>query len=274
MARRFVAGETALDAVAAVKKLNSKGIKATLDYLGEDCANAEDAQRSCDEYCVLLENIAKSGVDSNVSLKLSQLGLIFDPGLAQKLLGRIVLKAAQSGNFVRIDMEGSALTQKTLDFFKEAFSKYKNVGIVIQAYLRRSEKDIEDLVALGVQVRLCKGAYKEPDSIAFSSKKEVNQNYDNLAKLLLKSPLPAFATHDDERIKNAVSSALSAGLRKDQYEIQMLYGLRPRRWEELRALGHTVRVYVPYGSHWAPYFYRRLRERKENLFFVVKGLFH
>ena len=273
MARRFVAGETILDAIAATRSLNSKGLKVTLDYLGEDCNNAKDAQRSCDECCALLKNIAGFKVDSNISLKLSQLGLGFDEKLAQTLLESILIEAAKYGNFVRIDMEGSNLTQKTLDVFKKAFSRYKNVGIVIQAYLYRSQEDIRELVSLGARVRLCKGAYKEPASLAFPTKEEVNRNYDELARLLMKAPLPAFATHDDDRIENAVRVASELGLAKNQYEIQMLYGLRQKRWGELCAAGHTVRIYVPYGTHWIPYFYRRIRERKENLFFVLRGLF-
>ncbi len=274
MARRFVAGDGISDALIATRKLNQKGLKATLDYLGEDCNRAEDARRSCAEYCALLKAIAESNIDSNVSLKLSQLGLGFDEGLARGLLETILVEAAKYGNFVRVDMEGSNYTQKTLDLFKEVFSKHKNVGIVIQASLRRSKKDIDDLVALGVRVRLCKGAYKEPASIAFPEKSAVNRNYDELARSLLKAPLPAFATHDDERIEIVARAAKEAGLGKDQYEIQMLYGLREKRWEELRSLGHTVRIYVPYGTHWIPYFYRRIRERKENLTFVLKNLFN
>ncbi len=274
LARRFVAGDTIKEALEVVKNLNSKGIKATLDYLGEDCSREADARRSCEECITLLQKIAESSVDSNVSLKLSQLGFGFDEKLARELLEKILDEAAQHDNFVRIDMEGSALTQKTLDLFKDVFSKRKNVGIVIQAYLRRSEKDIRELVSLGARVRLCKGAYKEPDSIAFPDKKDVNLSYDHLAQILLKAPLPAFATHDDERIEAVVVAAEKAGISKDRYEIQMLYGLRAKRWDELRAKGHTVRIYIPYGTHWFPYFYRRLRERKENLLFVLKNFFN
>jgi proline dehydrogenase len=273
LARRFVAGDTIEEALEVVKKLNSKGIKATLDYLGEDCSREADAQRSCDEYISLLKKIAEARVDSNVSLKISQLGFGFNEKLARELLERIVDEASQHDNFVRIDMEGSALTQKTLDLFKEMFSTRKNVGIVIQAYLKRSEKDIQELISLKARVRLCKGAYKEPDSVAFPDKKEVNLNYDRLAQMLLKAPLPAFATHDDERIEAVTRVAEKEGVSKDRYEIQMLYGLRPKRWEDLVSKGHSVRVYVPYGTHWFPYFYRRLRERKENLFFVARNFF-
>ena len=273
LARSFVAGDRIEEALEAVKKLNSKGIKATLDYLGEDCSQEADARRSCDEYISLLKKIAEARVDSNVSLKISQLGFGFNEKLARELLERIVDEASQHDNFVRIDMEGSALTQKTLDLFKETFSTRKNVGIVIQAYLKRSEKDIQELISLKARVRLCKGAYKEPDSVAFPDKKEVNLNYDRLAQMLLKAPLPAFATHDDERIEAVTRVAEKEGVSKDRYEIQMLYGLRPKRWEDLVSKGHSVRVYVPYGTHWFPYFYRRLRERKENLFFVARNFF-
>ncbi len=272
-ARRFVAGDTIEEALEVVKRLNSKGIKATLDYLGEDCSREADARRSCEEYIALLQKIAESKADSNVSLKLSQLGFGFNEKLTRELLEKILDEAARHDNFVRIDMEGSALTQRTLDLFKDVFLKHKNMGIVIQAYLRRSEKDIQELVSLGARVRLCKGAYQEPDSVAFPDKKDVNSSYDHLAEALLKAPLPAFATHDDERIAAAVAAANRAGLPKDRYEIQMLYGLRAKRWEDLRSKGHSVRVYIPYGTHWFPYFYRRLRERKENLLFVLKNFF-
>ena len=273
-ARRFVAGDTIEEALEVVKNLNSRGIKATLDYLGEDCSRENDARRSCEEYVALLQKIAEAKVDSNVSLKLSQLGFGFDEKLTRELLEKILDQAAQNDNFVRIDMEGSALTQRTLDLFKDVFLKRKNVGIVIQAYLRRSEKDIQDLVSLGARVRLCKGAYKEPDSVAFPDKRDVDLNYDHLAEMLLKAPLPAFATHDDGRIASAVSAAEKQGISKDRYEIQMLYGLRSKRWDDLRSKGHSVRIYIPYGTHWFPYFYRRLRERKENLLFVAKNLFN
>jgi proline dehydrogenase len=272
LASRFVAGDAIGDAIGAVRALNESGIKATLDNLGEDSLTREQALAAAEENLVMLRRIADSGVDSNISLKLTQIGLAIDPPLARENLLRIVEEAARLKNFVRIDMEGSAWTQKTLDLFYSLHEKHPNVGIVLQAYLRRTEADCRDAVARKVRVRLCKGAYKEPADVAFPSKDDVNANYDKCAAILAHAPVPAFATHDDERIAAALKSCDAAGLVKSDYELQMLYGLRPRRWSELREKGHTVRIYVPYGTHWFPYFYRRIRERKENLVFVVRNL--
>lgn len=273
LARRFVAGDKIDEAVEAVRALNHEGIKVTLDNLGEEVKNAAQARAARDEYILMLRRIAEAEADCNVSLKLSQFGLNIDPALARDNLAAVAEEAKKLGNFVRLDMEGSAYTQKTLDLFYALFANYENLGVVIQAMLRRSEKDIEELVRRQVRVRLCKGAYKEPADIAFPDKADVNANYDKLAKMLTKAPLPAFATHDEARVKAAVAAADAAGLKKDQYELQMLYGLRPKRWRELAAAGHVVRVYMPYGTHWFPYYYRRIRERKENLLFAVRGIF-
>lgn len=273
LAGRFVAGDDVDDAIEAVRALNDDGIKATLDNLGEDSLDRRQALAAAEENLLILRRISEEGVDANVSLKLTQLGLAFDEGLARESLIRIAEEAARLGNFVRIDMEGSAWTQKTLDLFYGLHDKHPNVGIVLQAYLRRAQDDCRQAVARKARVRLCKGAYKEPASIAFPTKPEVDANYDACAAILTGAPLPAFATHDDARIDAALEACDEAGLVKSDYELQMLYGLRPKRWRELRADGHTVRVYVPYGTHWMPYFYRRLRERKENLAFVVRNLF-
>lgn len=273
LARRFVAGDTVEEAIEAVRVLNHEGIKATLDNLGEEVKNRAQAEAARDEYILMLRRIAEAEADCNVSLKLSQFGLNIDPSLARDNLAAVAEEAKKLRSFVRIDMEGSAYTQKTLDLFYALFAHYENLGVVIQAMLRRSEKDVEELVRRQVRVRLCKGAYKEPADIAFPDKADVNVNYDKLAKVLLKAPIPAFATHDEARVKAAVAAAEAAGLKKDQYELQMLYGLRPKRWRELAAAGHVVRIYMPYGTHWFPYYYRRIRERKENLLFAVKGIF-
>jgi len=273
LARRFVAGDTVDEAIEAVRELNRDGIKVTLDNLGEEVKNAQQADAARDEYILMLRKIAEAEVDCNVSLKLSQFGLNLDKDMARKNLEAVAQEAKKLNNFVRIDMESSSYTQDTLNLFYSLFDKYENLGVVIQASLRRSKKDVEDLVKRRVRVRLCKGAYKEPPAVAFPDKADVNASYDALAKALCKAPIPAFATHDDERIAKAVAAAEAAGLKKDQYEIQMLYGLRPKRWRELARAGHVVRVYMPYGTHWFPYYYRRIRERKENLFFVLKGLF-
>ena len=273
LAKRFVAGDGIDDAIAAVRALNETGIKATLDNLGEDSLDRAHALAAADENLLMLRRIAESGADSNISLKLTQLGLGFDEGLARESLIKILEEAARLNNFVRIDMEGSGWTQKTLDLFYALHLKHPNVGIVLQAYLRRTEQDCRDAAARGARVRLCKGAYKEPSDLAFPSKEDVNANYDRCAAILAKAPIPAIATHDDARIEAALAAFDAAGLVKSDYELQMLYGLRAKRWRELREAGHVVRIYVPYGTHWFPYFYRRVRERKENLLFVLRNLF-
>ena len=273
LASRFVAGDTIGDAIRAVASLNREGIKATLDNLGEDSLTREQAVAAAEENLLMLRRLAEAKVDANISLKLTQLGLAIDEGLARENLTRIFQEAAKLKIFVRVDMESSAWTQKTLDLFYSLKPSFPDIGIVLQSCLRRTESDVKDAVARGVRVRLCKGAYREPAELAFADKAEVNANYDACAALLTQAPLPAFATHDDVRIAAALKACDAAGLVKSDYEIQMLYGLRPRRWRELKEQGHTVRVYVPYGTHWMPYFYRRIRERKENLMFVLRNLF-
>jgi len=272
LARRFVAGDTLKEALEAVQRLNGDGLKVSLDHLGEECRSRAQAEQDCAEYVECLKRVSDAGADCNVSLKLTQFGLNLDESLARDNLVRVLEVAKKLDNFVRIDMEGSAYTQKTLDIFYSLFPDFPNMGVVIQAGLWRSREDVAELVRRQARVRLCKGAYKEPASIAFQSKDEVNRNYDALAEMLLKAPMPAFATHDDERIRSVVAAAEKIGVARDRYEIQMLYGLRPKRWKSLRAEGHRVRVYVPYGTHWFPYFYRRIRERKENLLFVLRNL--
>jgi proline dehydrogenase len=273
LAKRFVAGDGIDDAIDAVRALNQTGIKATLDNLGEDSLDRAHALAAADENLLMLKRIAESGVDSNISLKLTQLGLGFDEALARESLIKILEEASRLNIFVRVDMESSAWTQKTLELFYSLHLKYPGMGIVLQASLRRTEQDCRDAVARGARVRLCKGAYKEPADVAFPVKADVNANYDKCAAILAKAPIPAIATHDDARIEAALSAFDAAGLVKTDYELQMLYGLRAKRWRELRESGHVVRIYVPYGSHWFPYFYRRVRERKENLLFVVRNLF-
>jgi proline dehydrogenase len=275
LARRFVAGDTVDEALDAVRALNHDGLKVTLDNLGEEVKNRAQAEAARDEYLSMLRKIAQAEVDCNVSLKMSQFGLNLDERLALDNLTAVVKEAKKLGNFVRIDMEGSAYTERTLALFYSVLKEYDNVGVVIQAMMRRSAADIAKLVENKVRVRLCKGAYKEPPEIAFPDKADVNANYDKLVVALAAghAPIPAFATHDDERIDFAITAAEGAGLKRDQYELQMLYGLRAKRWRELARAGHVVRVYMPYGTHWFPYYYRRIRERKENLLFVVKGIF-
>jgi proline dehydrogenase len=273
LARRFVAGDTAQDALDAVQDLNKRGLSATLDFLGEDCANEAQAQAAADEILGLLRGIHERKLDSNVSLKLTQLGFNLSRDLAKRHLEKILDEAKRLDNFIRIDMEGSEYTQSTVDVFLEVFRDRKNVGTVLQSYLKRTPQDVEALIKAGARVRLVKGAYKEPPAVAFQSKEEVNAQYDVLARRLLEAGnYPAIATHDEDRVQAALAFIKEKGIAKDRFEFQMLYGLRPGRWAELRADGYKVRIYVPYGTHWFPYFVRRLRERKENWMFVVKNL--
>ena len=274
LARRFVAGESAAQAITAVAKLNKKGLRATLDFLGEDTETEAQAAAAADEYTALLAAIHGAGVDANVSLKLTQFGLNLGPAVAKKHLGRVLEQAKRVKSFVRVDMEGSAWTQATLDLVVDAHRSYGNVGTVLQAMLRRTLKDVASLNKAGVRVRLCKGAYKEPSDVAFPRKEEVNAAYDAAARELLEhGDFPGLATHDDGRINAAIAHAKAKGVKADRFEFQMLYGLRAKRWTELHSAGYGMRVYVPYGTHWLPYFSRRLRERKENVFFIVRNMF-
>jgi len=273
MARRFVAGDTADQALDAVEQLNRSRIRATLDILGENVRDQEDAKRCSEAYRALLQRIRERGVDANVSVKLTMLGLDIDTGVCRSNLLRVVEVAEQTDNFVRIDMEGSDYTQRTLDLFYELFEAHRGVGAAIQAYLYRSEKDIEELIRRGARVRLCKGAYKEPPDRAYTKKREVCASFDRLAeRLLLGGDYPAIATHDDGRIRHALSFAQRRSIGKERFELQMLYGLRGRTMQKLAAEGYNTRIYVPFGTHWLPYFVRRLRERKENVFFVLQNL--
>ncbi|MBI4448342.1 proline dehydrogenase family protein [Candidatus Woesearchaeota archaeon] len=272
-AKRFIAGERAEDAIRVAKALNEKGMKVTLDILGEDVKTEEEAYKAVNSYLSLLELINKEKVDANVSLKLTQLGLDLDTNLCAKNLEKILDKAKTYNNFVRIDMEGSAYTQKTLNIFHKLHQTHKNVGVVIQAYLFRSEKDIQDLIKEGCRVRLCKGAYKEPQTIAYKDKKDVDSNYIRLMEqLLIANNYPAIATHDEKIINHTKKFVGEHKIRNNSFEFQMLYGIRSRLQEKLANEGHNMRIYVPFGSHWLPYTVRRLRERKENILFVAKNL--
>jgi len=274
MARSFVAGETVDDAIKAVKKLNEKSIMATLDVLGEGVKDKETADKAVQAYLDLLEAIPGAGIKSHASLKLTQMGLDIDPEYCYQNMVKIISKARDHGNFVRIDMEGSPHTQRTLDLFNRLKEKFDNVGIVIQAYLFRSEKDIQDLNRNKAKVRLCKGAYKEPKEIAIKKMKDIRANFIKLAEMLFRNGVrPAIATHDDKLIKWTKEYAASHNIASDQFEFQYLYGIRNKTFQKLAEEGYRVRCYVPFGTHWIPYFSRRLRERKENVFFVVKNFF-
>lgn len=273
LARRFVAGETPQTAIAAGVQLHAKGIKATFDLLGEDVLDREAARRSAEANTHLLRLIP-DGVERNISIKLSMMGLDISEDFCLELTAGILEAARQVGGFVRLDMEGSKHTQRTLDAFRRLRRDYDNVGIVLQAYLHRTEDDVKEALGRGDRVRLCKGAYSEPAEIAFQKMDDIRANYVKCARLLLdQGNYPAIATHDELLIGEVLAHAAQAGIASSRFEFQMLYGLRPRRWDELVAAGHRVRIYVPYGTHWFPYFYRRLRERKENIFFVLRSLF-
>ena len=272
-ATRFVAGESKESAIAAVRDLNTRGISGSLDLLGENVTDREAATRAREDYVALLRGIADAGVDSNISIKLTMVGLDIEREIARDHLVAILEAARDTDNWVRIDMEGSPYTQTTLDLFFEVFESYPNVGIVIQSMLRRSDEDIDRLIVAGARVRLVKGAYKELESIAFEDKLEVNAAFDRMAERLLdRGEYPAIATHDDERIEHAIEYATERGIGRHRFEFQMLYGVRRETQEAMVRRGFNMRVYVPYGKQWFPYFYRRLRERKENVSFVLRNL--
>jgi proline dehydrogenase len=271
-ARRFVAGETKEAAIAAGRRLQARGIRATFDLLGEDVKDERTASRIADANKELLRAIPPE-VERNVSVKLSNLGLEVSQELCVEQTAGVLEVAREVGGFVRIDMEGSKHTQKTLDVFRALRGRFDNVGIVLQAYLHRTREDVAEAVLKGDRVRLCKGAYAEPAQIAWKSMDEIRRSFRECAHLLLeKGSYPAIATHDESLVRDALAFASQAGVDKRRFELQMLFGLRPARWDELVKDGHNVRIYVPYGTHWFPYFYRRLRERKENVFFVLRSL--
>lgn len=276
LARRFVAAETFEETVPKIKLINEKNIKVTLDLLGENVEEKTTAEKTVDIYIKLLNSIHDAGLNSTISIKLTMMGLDIDEAYCKKNLFRLLDEAKKFNSFVRIDMEGSDYTQSTLDIFKEAFEKYGRgvVGIVIQAYLHRSADDIKKLAEMNADVRLCKGAYKEPDLVAIQNMAEIREAFKKYFKVLLeKTPYPRFATHDDELIDWLKIYAAENDIPKDRYEIQMLYGIREETMEELARNGYQARVYVPYGTMWFPYFKRRLMERKENIWFVLSMMF-
>ncbi len=272
VARRFVAGETLDEAIEVTRALNSQGMKVTLDHLGEAVSDPEGALRAAGEYCGILERIEREGVDANVSIKLTQIGLAIDRELCRGNLRRIAEAARATDNFVRIDMESSEYLEDTLALFEDVHAEHGNLGVVIQSYMRRSEEDVRKLCSRGVAVRLCKGAYNEPESVAFRKKSEVDANYLRLLSILgqCDSPL-AVATHDDRMIEAALQIARN-GRRKGPIEFQMLYGIRRALQLRLVKEGFRMRIYVPYGTEWYPYFMRRMAERPANLFFVLRAM--
>jgi proline dehydrogenase len=270
---RFVAGEELGDAVAAIRQLNRKQIRASFDHLGESISSEAETRAEVREYIAVLEAISDNALDSNVSVKLTQLGLDISPELCYENTRTIVEAAARHHNFVRIDMEDSTKTDATLNLFRRLRGEFDNVGIVVQSYLYRTEKDIDELLALGARIRLCKGAYKEPASVAFQDKGDVDANYVKLMKKLLVSGIyHGIATHDEKMIEATRQFVSESNIAADQYEFQMLYGVRRDLQDKLVSEGYRMRVYVPYGQYWYPYFMRRLAERPANVWFVMKNM--
>jgi proline dehydrogenase len=275
LAKRFVAGESIETALEAVAELNAAGMTATLDFLGEDVLERSAAIKTRDAYFAMLDAIRARGVNTNVSVKLTAMGLLVDEDFALENLTSILEHAqANSDPFVRIDMEGSSVTDVTLRVFERAFARYKNVGPVLQAYLKRTGDDVERAIAMNARVRLCKGAYNEPPDIAYKEMPAIREHYLGLAKALLeRGNYPGIATHDHGLIDAVRAFANDRGIDKDRFEFQMLYGCRPQLQRDLVAAGYRVRIYVPFGTHWAGYFYRRVMERRENAVFALSSIF-
>ena len=269
---RFVAGVRLDEAMVNVQRLNAAGMTATLDYLGESVHSAAEAGQAATQYIAILHAVERAQAQCNASLKLTQMGLDVDRELCVRNVGRVLAQAGQLGNFIRIDMEGSGYTQVTLDIFGELFARHQNVGVVIQAYLYRSEADIHALNKLGARVRLCKGAYNEPASVAFAEKADTDNNFVKLMQILLsEGTYPGIATHDEKMIEATRNYASQRGIPTDRFEFQMLYGIRRDLQEQIVREGYRLRIYVPYGEQWYPYMMRRMAERPANLLFVLKG---
>jgi proline dehydrogenase len=275
IARRFIAGETLEEAVAAVKELNARGLTVSFDHLNEAVRNADETLDEVREYQRLLARIDQLGVQGNVSLKLTQCGLLFDKALALRNAREVVADAKRRGSFVRVDMEHGEVTQATLEVVRALHREFgePHVGAVLQSYLYRTEADARTLCAEGIRIRLCKGAYLEGPDIAFQDKRDVDDNFLRVMRVLLDSGLyHGIATHDERMVEETLAYARKKGLARGAFEFQMLYGIRRDLQERLVAEGHPVRVYVPYGKHWYPYFMRRLAERPANVWFVMKNL--
>jgi proline dehydrogenase len=292
MASRFVAGESCADAIRAIRDLNEKCINATLDQLGEHTSTVEEADRATDNILAVLDEIDKAGVRANVSIKLTQIGMGLDEEICQRNLVRILEQAKKHGNYVRIDMEDTPYTDTTLAIYYSMLQRgftVSQVGMVVQSYLYRTEADVRKLLEYNTHMRLVKGAYKEPSDKAFPKKADVDANFDLLTKQMIDAslkveankistdgrvpPIPAIATHDEKRIAFATQYAEKVGLPKEALEFQMLYGIRRDLQEQLVKQGYPVRVYVPFGTHWYPYFMRRLAERPANIWFFVSNYF-
>ncbi|MGH9679597.1 MAG: proline dehydrogenase family protein [Candidatus Acidiferrales bacterium] len=273
-ARRFVPGEEIAFALEAARNSNRAGMSASLDHLGENVHSREDAERARATYLQALDETAAAKLDANVSLKLTHLGLDLGDDFCAAQLRMVTRRAAELGNFVRVDMEGSAYTARTLKIVQQARAETEAIGTVIQAYLFRSEEDIRDLLQAGCRIRLVKGAYRESPQIAFPRMKDVDANFVKLMKILLPSGIDhAIATHDPNMIEATIRFAAENGITKDKFEFQMLYGIRTDLQARLVRQGYRVRVYIPFGKDWFPYFMRRLAERPANLLFFAKNLF-
>ncbi len=273
MVERFVAGETLTQALPRLDRLRAAKFQTTVDVLGESVTSQAAATAAADSYLETLDALASAGLERNVSVKLSQMGLGIDPALARANVERIVAHAATLDGFVRIDMEDASTTDATLALHQALWGEHRNVGVVIQAALRRSASDLERLIEGGVRVRLCKGAYKESPSVAFTARAEVDASYETLMLRLLRAgTYPAIATHDERLVRRAIAVTRREQIARDRYEFQMLYGVRRDLQERLVAAGYTVRVYVPFGHEWYPYFMRRLAERPANVAFVLRSV--
>jgi proline dehydrogenase len=275
MTTRFVAGEDITEAVAAIREINKLGASASFDHLNESVASRAETEEEVREYTRVLAAIDDTRIRSNVSIKLTQFGLEIDPELAYRNAREVVAEAARRGNFVRVDMEQSSVTQVTIDIFKRLRAEFdlNTVGIVLQSYLRRTESDVADLLKIPARIRICKGAYNEPPEVAFPDKKDVDENYIRVMRTLLSSgTYHGIATHDPAMIEATIDHAARSGIGKEAFEFQMLYGVRRDLQVQLARDGYNMRVYVPYGKHWYPYFMRRLAERPANVWFVLKNM--
>jgi proline dehydrogenase len=272
---RFVAGDTIDDTIRFIRQFNAENCTASFDHLNEAVANPDEAEQEVAEYLNILAKIDETRIQSNVSIKLTQFGLGIDPELAYRNARRVVEEAHRRGNFVRVDMEDSHATQATIDIFKRLRGEFglDDVGVVLQSYLYRTYADAQELVKLPARIRICKGAYNEPPEVAFPDKKDVDANYIKVMQLLLTSGVyHGIATHDPKMIDATIEFAQREGIEKEKYEFQMLYGVRRDLQRQLARDGYNVRIYVPYGKHWYPYFMRRLAERPANVWFVLKNL--
>ncbi|SPE28263.1 Proline dehydrogenase 1 [Candidatus Sulfopaludibacter sp. SbA3] len=274
LSTRFVAGETLEEALAVSRRLNAEGITVTLDHLGESVTSLQEAAEARDVYLRTQTAIREGGIRGNVSLKLTQFGLDLSAAECRTNVAQLVRRAAEMQSFVRVDMESSEYAGRTLELVRDLHRQCAAVGIVIQAYLYRSKADIEDLCARKIRVRLCKGAYLEPASVAFPEKTAVDRNFVELMKILLeRGEYPAIATHDEKMIEATKAFAASRNLPRDAFEFQMLYGIRRDLQRKLVAEGYRLRLYVPFGKAWYPYYMRRLAERPANVFFILRNLF-